>query len=447
MNAQQWQQSTDYEEMAGYLHGRGSERKNRLLGCAFCRRVWDLITHPASREVVEVAEHFADGLVDAAELSAALDAAWGVWEEVDERSEKRTLATMALWVAAQTAREQHNLAGWSATEGIRIASSDGAVRALREREVFPDLIREIYGNPFCPVLADPSWLAWDGGAVQDLAGVIYLERRFADMPRLADSLERAGCRDAQFLDHCRAQTEHFRGCWVLDELLGYPGMVLNSSDWQRCTAPSHLLYFLRFLASDRKLRLCACACGHALESDLRAACEKRAIAIAGRFADGKAGIVDMAAARAEVLAWDAQHPTQYEWHEKYQNVIPVSHELAPHQVTYAVLEEDAWQAACLAALCFWRPEQPDHQPIACQIIRDIFPYPLGSFRLEPGCRTPGVVALAQTIYDGRLFHRMPELGDALAVNGCHDPAILNHCRSDGMHVRGCWVLDLVLDKL
>ena len=26
------------------------------------------------------------------------------------------------------------------------------------------------------------------------------------------------------------------------------------------------------------------------------------------------------------------------------------------------------------------------------------------------------------------------------------PAILNHCRQPGEHVRGCWVVDLVLGK-
>jgi hypothetical protein len=41
---------------------------------------------------------------------------------------------------------------------------------------------------------------------------------------------------------------------------------------------------------------------------------------------------------------------------------------------------------------------------------------------------------------------MPQLVDALEEAGCHDPEILNHCRQPGNHVRGCWVVDLLLGK-
>ena len=41
---------------------------------------------------------------------------------------------------------------------------------------------------------------------------------------------------------------------------------------------------------------------------------------------------------------------------------------------------------------------------------------------------------------------MPILGDALQDAGCHDEDMLTHCRGDGPHVRGCWVVDLLLGK-
>lgn len=56
------------------------------------------------------------------------------------------------------------------------------------------------------------------------------------------------------------------------------------------------------------------------------------------------------------------------------------------------------------------------------------------------------VKLAQTIYDGRRFEDMPILADALIDAGCTNNDILNHCRQPGVHVRGCWVLDLLLGK-
>jgi hypothetical protein len=38
------------------------------------------------------------------------------------------------------------------------------------------------------------------------------------------------------------------------------------------------------------------------------------------------------------------------------------------------------------------------------------------------------------------------LADALEEAGCTDVKILSHCRQPGEHVRGCWVVDLLLGK-
>jgi hypothetical protein len=38
------------------------------------------------------------------------------------------------------------------------------------------------------------------------------------------------------------------------------------------------------------------------------------------------------------------------------------------------------------------------------------------------------------------------LGDALEDGGCADQAIMRHCRSNVQHVRGCWVVDCLLDN-
>jgi hypothetical protein len=62
----------------------------------------------------------------------------------------------------------------------------------------------------------------------------------------------------------------------------------------------------------------------------------------------------------------------------------------------------------------------------------------------PGSRT--VNHLAQAIYTDRAFDRMPILADALEDAGCTNQDILEHCRGGGEHVRGCWVVDLLLAK-
>ena len=46
----------------------------------------------------------------------------------------------------------------------------------------------------------------------------------------------------------------------------------------------------------------------------------------------------------------------------------------------------------------------------------------------------------------RAFERLPILADALEEAGCTDAAILGHLRGPGPHVRGCWVIDLLLGK-
>jgi hypothetical protein len=55
------------------------------------------------------------------------------------------------------------------------------------------------------------------------------------------------------------------------------------------------------------------------------------------------------------------------------------------------------------------------------------------------------VRLAQTIYQERASDRMPILGDALEEASAASQEGLAHCRSGGLHVRACWLLDWLLD--
>ena len=80
------------------------------------------------------------------------------------------------------------------------------------------------------------------------------------------------------------------------------------------------------------------------------------------------------------------------------------------------------------------------------LLRDVIGNPFHGAAVEIRWQTANVVALARAIYAERAFQRLPILADALEDAGCTDRAILDHCRQPGEHVRGCWVVDLVLGK-
>jgi hypothetical protein len=85
-----------------------------------------------------------------------------------------------------------------------------------EKSWICNLLREVFGNPSQPIAFDSTWRT---PTVIALARAIYQDRRFGDLPMLADALEQAGCTSAEILDHCRGEADHTRGCWALDLVL------------------------------------------------------------------------------------------------------------------------------------------------------------------------------------------------------------------------------------
>lgn len=83
---------------------------------------------------------------------------------------------------------------------------------------------------------------------------------------------------------------------------------------------------------------------------------------------------------------------------------------------------------------------------AAALLRDIFGNPFRPVGVSPEWRTATAITLAGRMYESRDFDSMPILADALQDAGCDDADILDHCRGPGPHVRGCWVVDLVLGK-
>ena len=89
----------------------------------------------------------------------------------------------------------------------------------------------------------------------------------------------------------------------------------------------------------------------------------------------------------------------------------------------------------------------DERRAHCGLLRDIFGNPFRPVAFDPAWGTDTAVSLARLMYDLRDFGAMPILADALQDAGCEDEQILVHCRdANQVHVRGCWVVDLVLGK-
>ena len=65
---------------------------------------------------------------------------------------------------------------------------------------------------------------------------------------------------------------------------------------------------------------------------------------------------------------------------------------------------------------------------------------------NPAWRTETVLAISRGIRLDNATDRYPILADALEEAGCTNADVLFHCRQPGEHVRGCWVVDLILGK-
>jgi hypothetical protein len=221
--------------------GRKYDRQLRLFAAACARRLWPLLGEEGRRSV-ETSERYADGLagpvelLEASQRSSRESGSWSVSPTEPGRAFRRARAALeARLLAAQAARggSSGDSAAWAlirhapvAAKRASLTTGSAAQATARERLAQLALLRDVLGNPFRPVQVDPSWLAWHGGAVKNLAAAVYEERELpsghldaARLAVLADMLEEAGCSDPYILGHLRSPGPHVRGCWPLDLLL------------------------------------------------------------------------------------------------------------------------------------------------------------------------------------------------------------------------------------
>jgi len=231
MNEQEWLESTDPRPMLTYLHGKASDRKLRLFAVACCRQIWHLIRDNRAQEAAEIAECFADGLVgdkdrsNARKLAQQAAQSRGIILRPDSPKWERRAASTVYYATARNAMEAAYNAPCLAVEAViwkagANGSYDSIALKLGEQILQVNAIVDIFGNAFRPATTNPIWLTWNDSAVRKIAQTIYDERAFDRMPILADALEDAGCDNEDILRHCRSDSPHVKGYWVVDLVLG-----------------------------------------------------------------------------------------------------------------------------------------------------------------------------------------------------------------------------------
>jgi hypothetical protein len=218
----------DSTPLLEFVQSHSDARRARLLACGWVRRRWAELEHLEDcRNAVIVAERFADGFASLAELRQASQAAYE--DHCGRFGPELGLAGMdAVSAAAEDSWDFVKNLHWQSTEYYAVVpwvSDPVEQQALKEwTEAWHarcvSLVSDIYGAlPSRPFIINPRWLK---PRVESLARVIYEDRAFDGMPILGDALEEAGCDDADILSHCRLRSEHVRGCWVVDAILGKP---------------------------------------------------------------------------------------------------------------------------------------------------------------------------------------------------------------------------------
>ncbi len=214
MDPQVWEQSNDWAAMLSALPDINRSRKLRLWCVAWAREIIaaapphsvfladvamsfrpELLVEYAKG--VDAAEAFADGKFGHRQLVGAKPATGGPWNVFHLPTGLTRLRTNEI---AQT---------------LGNFASEFSIPTTAQLAHF---VRDIFGNPFRPVVFAPAWRTDTAIA---LARTMYEAREFSVMPILADALQDAGCDNDDMLGHCRDTTApHVRGCWVVDLVLG-----------------------------------------------------------------------------------------------------------------------------------------------------------------------------------------------------------------------------------
>ena len=192
----------------------------------------------------------------------------------------------------------------------------------------------------------------------------------------------------------------------------------------------------------RKQRLFAVSCCRRVWGLMRRSCH-RGVEIAERYADGEATRKEL----NNALRWASSRAAA---RSLIRPAMGHAARAAAHAASWEIGESFAAAAdAALRARLIDKGSFAGDVRAQCRDLLDIFGNPFRParthedwLRWNDGC----LVRMARGIYGERRFHDLPILHDALLDAGCDDEEMLAHCREPAGHVRGCWVLDLLLGR-
>ena len=210
---------------------------------------------------------------------------------------------------------------------------------------------------------------------------------------------------------------------------------MTETEWGAATDPAFMLESVKGKTSDRKLRLYAVACGRLVSHGWYYSEAEAAFYLSEMYADCRVDGDALRTGREQAIA-DANQVLA-DWDRGKRDTIWAAIHSAENSIEIAPDYTIGYVRAILGPIPDW---------MLCRFADDIFGNPFRPVAVDPDWLTSTVVALARGIYDDRAFDRMPILADALQDAGCDNDDVLTHCRGDGPHVRGCWVVDLLLGK-
>jgi hypothetical protein len=210
-------------------------------------------------------------------------------------------------------------------------------------------------------------------------------------------------------------------------------MKMTETEWLGCQDPGQMVrYLVHNGGSERKLRLFGCACARRVWDLLSDECCREAVEVAERFADGQASPADLDAAKqASGIALERN------------GLAGVTGPRYCAMGTAWSTTRDPGSAAMYPLWVFTDAEDREWQ---VSMLRDIFGNPFYKIDCTQSPLSPEVIGLARSVYENGVFDQLPQLADALEQVGCSEAEILEHCRHQREHVRGCWVIDTVLGK-